>query len=75
MVLNMEVAPPCKCPVCNRDLTDCTDEYRRKHINRCKRTKPKYFYSNAPCGRPRKRQRIKTPSKAEPTSDLCCSDI
>ena len=75
MVLYQEVAPPMRCPVCNRDLSDCTDEYRRKHVNRCKRTKPKYTYSDSPCGRPRKRQPIKTPPKAEMTFDLCCPRI
>ena len=64
MVLPMEVVPPDKCPVCNKDLSKYIYEYRRKHIYNCKRTKPKYFYSDAPCGRPRKRHRIKTPAKA-----------
>lgn len=53
--------PPDRCPVCNKDLSEYSREHRRKHIARCKRTKPKYFYSEAPRGRPSIKKHIKSP--------------
>lgn len=58
-----EVDPPDRCPVCNKDLSSYSPAHRRKHIDRCRRTKPKYLYSNEPRGRPSKRTPIKTPCR------------
>ena len=54
---------PERCPVCHKDISSYTDEHKRKHIDRCRRTKPKYLYSDLPRGRPSKRKPIKTPCK------------
>lgn len=54
---------PERCPICNKDISSYTDELKRKHIDRCRRTKPKYVYSDRPCGRPPKRRPIKTPCR------------
>ena len=35
---------PDRCPVCKRDLSGYTPEHKRKHIDRCRRSKPKYVY-------------------------------
>ena len=59
------VDPPSdRCPVCNKDLRGYSYAYRRKHIERCMSSKPKYLYSDRPRGRPSKRCPIKSPSKS-----------
>ena len=62
----LEVIDPTvdRCPVCNKDLTGYTLEYRRKHIASCMGSKPKYIYSNNPCGRPSTKKHIRTPLRA-----------
>ena len=59
-----EVDPPDRCPKCKANLEGYSAEYRRKHIERCNRVRPKYIYSNNPRGRPPIKKPIRTPAKA-----------
>lgn len=46
-----------KCVYCNKDLSDYTDELCEKHIAICSRhIKPRYYYSDRPRGRPKKKE-------------------
>ena len=59
------IEPPAdRCPVCNKDLSGFPPAYRRKHIERCMRSKPKYVYSDRPRGRPATKRHIKSVPKA-----------
>ncbi len=53
-----------RCPVCNKDLSGFPPAYRRKHIERCMRSKPKYVYSDRPRGRPSTKKHIRSVLKA-----------
>ena len=54
---------PNRCPICHKDISGYSNEHKRKHIDRCRRTKPKYLYSDCPRGRPSKRKPIRTPCR------------
>ena len=42
-----------RCPHCNKDLTDTSPGYKRKHLARCGRSLNPYQYSDRKRGRPR----------------------
>ena len=41
-----------RCPYCNKDLGDATEEYRSKHTMRCSTRLNPYIYSDRGRGRP-----------------------
>ena len=43
-----------RCPFCNKDLSDMTDEYSHKHIKKCAYLLNPYRYSDRKRGRPKK---------------------
>ena len=48
-----------RCPYCNKDLSDMTDEYAKKHIKKCAYYLNPYRYSDRKRGRPRGAYRLK----------------
>lgn len=45
-----------RCPYCNRNMSNQTDELARKHIRKCAYYLNPYQYSNRGPGRPRKEE-------------------
>lgn len=54
---------PDRCPVCKKDLSGFPSAYRRKHIEKCMRSKPRYVYSDRPRGRPPTKKHIRSVPK------------